>query len=192
MSIDGLTPEPLNVYDMLNKKLIQVSTFFLLIFISGCGYNLQDARQPKGISIPSLAIPLMASPSSNLGFEGDFTTMIRQEFVSHSQVPLVSKDQAAVVLIGKVIDIKTEALSYKITDSTFEVTTSRWLKIKLAAKLLDRTTGKVIWNDDKMEEKASFTVSSDPLKTAYNQRRATKMIAKLLAERIYLKTMERF
>jgi len=76
----------------------------------------------------------MASPSSNLGFEGDFTMMIRQEFVKHSQVPLVSKDQAAVVLIGRVVDIKTEALSYKITDGTFEVTTSRWLKIKLSAK----------------------------------------------------------
>ena len=43
-----------------------------------------------------------------------------------------------------------------------------------------------------MEEKASFTVDSDPLKTRYNQRRATKKIAQLLAERIYLRTMERF
>jgi hypothetical protein len=184
---------------MANNKFIPVSSFqfpasilLFLFFVSGCGYNLQDTRQPKGISIPSLAIPLMASPSSNLGFEGDFTMMIRQEFVKHSQVPLVSKDQAEVVLIGRVLDIKTEPLSYKITDGTFEVTNSRWLKIKLAAKLLDRTTGKVIWNDDKLEEKASFSVSSDPLKTAYNQRRATKMLAKLLAERIYLKTMERF
>ena len=184
---------------MAHNKFFPVSSFqfpisilLALIFVSGCGYNLQDTRQPKGINIPSLAIPLMASPSSDLGFEGDFTMMIRQEFVSHSQIPLVSKDQAAVVLIGKVVDIKTEPLSYKITDGTFEVTNSRWLKIKLAAKLLDRTTGNVIWNDDKMEEKASFTVSPDPLRTAYNQRRATKMIAKLLAERIYLKTMERF
>ena len=184
---------------MAHNKFIQVSSFkfqvsalLALIFISGCGYNLQDTRQPKGISILSLSIPLMASPSSDLGFEGDFTMMIRQEFVSHSQVPLVSKDQAAVVLIGRVVDIKTEPLSYRITDGTFEVTNSRWLKIRLAAKLLDRTTGNVIWNDEKMEEKASFAVSSDPLKTAYNQRRATKLIAKLLAERIYLKTMERF
>ena len=171
---------------------IHFSILLSLILISGCGYNLQDARQPKNLSIPSLAIPLMASPSSDLGFEGDFTMMIRQEFVSHSQVPLVSKNQAAMVLIGRVVDIKTEPLSYKITDKTYEVTTSRWLKIKLAAKLLDRTTGKIIWNDDSMEEKASFAVSSDPLRTAYNQRRATKMIAKLLSERIYLKTMERF
>jgi len=171
---------------------IRYLIFLALLSVAGCGYNLQDTRQPKGISIPSLAIPLMASPSSDLGFEGDFTMMIRQEFVKHSQVPLVSKDHAAVVLIGKVVDIKTEPLGYKITAGNFEVTNSRWLKIKLAAKLLDRTTGKVVWDDAKMEEKASFIVSSDPLETTHNQRRATKIIAKLLAERIYLKTMERF
>jgi hypothetical protein len=163
-----------------------------LILVSGCGYSLQATGQPMRISLPSMAIPLMESPSSDIGFEGAFTKMIRREFVSHSQVPLVSKGQAAAVLIGKVIDIKTEPLSYRVTDNTFDVTSSRWLKIKLEAKLVDTKTGKIIWNDSNMEEKASFSVDSDPLKTQYNQRRATKKIAQLLAERIYLKTMERF
>jgi len=165
---------------------------FCLIMASGCGYQLQATGKPMRISIPSMAIPLMESSSSDIGFEGDFTKMIRREFVSHSQVPLVSKEKAAAVLIGKVTNIKTEPLSYRVTDNTFDVTSSRWLKIKLEAKLLDTTTGKIIWNDPNMEEKASFSVDSDPLKTQYNQRRATKKIAQLLAERIYLKTMERF
>ena len=165
---------------------------FCLIVASGCGYRLQATGQPMHISIPSMAIPLMESSSSSIGFEGDFTKMIRREFVSHSQVPLVSKEKAAAVLIGKVTNIKTEPLSYRVTDNTFDVTSSRWLKIKLQAKLVDTTTGKIIWNDPNMEEKASFSVDSDPLKTEYNQRRATKKIAQLLAERIYLKTMERF
>jgi len=170
-----------------------------LLYTSGCGYTLQATAQPKGISIPSLAIPMMSSPSSSLGFEGDFTKMIRKEFVSHSQVPLVSEDKAAMVLIGRVYDIKTDPLSYRVTQNAFqgglvnfEVTNSRWLKIRLSAKLLDRTTGKVIWDDGIMEEKASFAVESDPVRTRYNQRKAVEKIAQLLAERIYLKTMERF
>ncbi|MBW2352153.1 MAG: hypothetical protein JRF51_02875 [Deltaproteobacteria bacterium] len=179
-------------FSTYSRSILPYSILLILAAASGCGYSLQDTRQPKGISIPSLAIPLMPSPSSNLGFEGDFTMMIRQEFVKHSQIPLVSREQAAVVLIGRVVDIRTDPLSYRTTDGTFEVTSSRWLKIRLSARLLDRTTGKVIWDDDSMVEKASFTVSSDPLKTTYNQREATRLIAKLLAERIYLKTMERF
>ncbi len=175
-----------------NNRLRTLLMLFCLILASGCGYQLQATGQPMRISIASMAIPLMESPSSNIGFEGDFTKMIRREFVSHSQVPLVSKEKAAAVLIGKVTNIKTEPLSYRVTDNTFDVTSSRWLKIKLQAKLVDTTTGKIIWNDPNMEEKASFSVDSDPLKTEYNQRRATKKIAQLLAKRIYLKTMERF
>ena len=169
-----------------------ISVLLCLILVSGCGYAFQATGQPMRITISSMAIPLMESPSSNIGFEGDFTKMIRREFVSHSQMPLVSKEMAAAILIGKVTDIKTEPLSYRVTDNTFDITSSRWLKIKLEAKLVETKTGKTIWNDPNMEEKASFSVDSDPLKTTYNQRRATKKIAQLLAERIYLKTMERF
>ena len=94
------------------------------------------------LTISSMAIPLMESPSSDIGFEGDFTKMIRREFVSHSQIPLVSKEKAAAVLIGKITNIKTEPLSYRVTDETFDVTSSRWLKIRLEAKLVDAKTGK--------------------------------------------------
>ena len=179
------------------KKMPKVFRILLLMmfcvfWISGCGYQLQATGKPLNLTISSMAIPLMETPSSDIGFEGDFTKMIRRAFVSHSQIPLVSKEKAAAVLIGKVTDIKTEPLSYRVTDETFDVTTSRWLKIRLSAKLVERGTGKAIWNDPNMVEKASFTVDSDPLKTRYNQRRATKKIAQLLAERIYLKTMERF
>ncbi|HEJ84023.1 MAG TPA: hypothetical protein ENO25_05590 [Desulfobacteraceae bacterium] len=172
--------------------IVQVVILLSFLWMSGCGYQLQATKQPKGMSIPSLAIPLMASPSSSLGFESDFTMMIRKEFVSQSQIPLVSRDQAAFVLIGNVSDITTEPLSYRVTDGTFEVTSSRWLKIRLSARLLNRTTGEIVWNEEAMDEKAAFTVDSDPLRTRYNQRKAARRIAQLLAERIYLRTMERF
>lgn len=166
----------------------------LLLFLcsAGCGYNLQATGKPKGITIPSLAIPLMKSPSSSLGFEGDFTRMIRQAFVSHSQIPLTTKEKAAMVLVGTVTDIRTEPLSYRISDENFEVTTSRWLKIRLSCKLVERATGKIIWDDPNMEQKAAFTVTSDPLQTSYNRQKAAEKIARLLSEIIYLRTMERF
>jgi len=177
---------PVNRYG----KFLTLLSFFL--WATGCGYSLQATGKPKGITIPSLAIPLMKSPSSSIGFEGEFTRMIRQEFVSHSQIPLESKEKAAMVLVGTVTGIKTEPLSYRISDENFEVTTSRWLKIKLSCKLVDRATAKTIWEDSEMEQKAAFTVTSDPLQTRYNRRKATERIARLFSETIYLKTMERF
>jgi hypothetical protein len=141
----------------------------------------------------------MESTSSSLGFEGDFTRIIREEFVSHADVPLVSRNEATTVLIGKIYAIKTEPYSYSLEKSnvqgqntTYALTNRRWLRIKLDARLVDRTTGKVIWEDRNMEEKQTFSVGTDPLANRYNQRQAVQEIAQILAKRIYFKTMERF
>jgi len=111
----------------------------------------------------------------------------------------VPRDEAAAVLTGKVYEIRTEPLSYNIIRSTvqgevitYEVTNSRRLRIKLDARLVDRKTGKVIWADKVMEDKATFEVSEDPMSTRFNQRKALREMARRLAKRIYLKTFERF
>ena len=164
----------------------------LLFILAGCGYSLQATGQPAGMTISSLSIPMMTSPSSTLGFEADFTRVIRREFVSHSQIPLVSSDKANMLLTGVINRIRTDPLSYRVGEDKFEVTTSRWLIIRLDAKLVDRKSGNIVWHDPNMEEKVAFSVSSDPMITAYNERKAAEAAAKLFAERIYMKTMERF
>ena len=52
----------------------------LCLGLMGCGYQLRDTREPVGIRIESLAIPLFSSTSSEMGFEADFTTVIKQQF----------------------------------------------------------------------------------------------------------------
>ena len=181
-------------------------SFFLVVIIclfgwlvTGCGYHLKTAGEPVGIKIQSLAIPLMTSTSSNIGFEPDFTRIIREEFISHAKVPLLSRESAQTVLTGRIYDIKTEPLSYDYSQQTIKghstiygVTNRRRLKIKLDVKLTDRTNGKIVWRARAMKEKADFTVGLDPLATRYNQQQALEEIARRLAKRIYLRTMERF
>ena len=186
---------------MVNYKAFLKSLPILLCLSTstGCGYHLRATGHPVGIRISSLAIPLITSPSSSLGFEGDLTRLIREEFISHSKVPLVPKGEAAAVLVGRVSRIETEPLSYDLVQqtvdgqiTTYEVTDTRWLKIRLDARLVDRITGKVIWEDRAMEEKAIFLVTTDPLANRYNERKALQEISQRLAKRIYSKTMERF
>jgi curli biogenesis system outer membrane secretion channel CsgG len=111
----------------------------------------------------------------------------------------VSQDEAEAVLTGKVYEIRSDPLSYDIITRnvqdkviTYEVTSSRRMRIKLDARLVDTKTGKVIWADQAMEEKATFEVSDDPMSNRYNQRKAIREMARRLAKRIYLKTFERF
>jgi hypothetical protein len=182
------------------QALLMISTACLTFVMAyGCGYHFRAVDKPAGGGIQSLAIPLIKSTSTSLGFEGDFTTIIREEFARRSKVPLVAREEASAVLIGTVFQIKTEPVSYDIIRTTiegeetrYEVTNQRWLEIELNAKVVDRASGKPIWQDKKMTERATFVVSTDPLTNRFNQRMAAREMARRFAKRIYLKTMERF
>ncbi len=185
--------------DGINRIGVAFFLCLCLVGVPGCGYHFRAVGKPMGIEIPSLAIPMIESGSSLLGFEGEFTKVIREEFISRANIPLVPENEAAMVLIGKVYDIKTNPLSYSITQSSvrgektnYEETNARWLRIRMEARLMERATGKIIWQDKNIAEKASFSVGTDPLTNRHNERKAVSQIAKNLARRLYLQTMERF
>ncbi len=176
-----------------------ILAFLMGCLVVGCGYHFRATQQPVGIKIDSLAIPMIASTSSDLGLEADFTQIVREEFISHARIPIVPEDKAHTVLTGRIYEIRTYPIAYRTQqqtvqgiESTFEVTSSRRLKIKMDIKLTDRRTGKVIWQERAMEDLATFAVSVDPLVTQFNQRVALDAIARRIAERIYSLTVERF
>ena len=180
-------------------SLSLLTVIALLTICLGCGYHFRATGEPVGIKYESLAIPLMTSTSSNIGFEADFTRIIREEFISHAKVPFVPEESAQAVLTARIYDIKTEPVTYNIRQqsvrgqlTTHEVTRSRRLRIRLDIRLTDRDTGKVIWHEKSMAEEAGFMVGADPLTNRYNQQQALEKIARRMAKKIYLKTMERF
>ena len=171
----------------------------LSLLLVGCGYHFRADGEPVGIQLESLAIPMFSSTSSEIGFEADFTKVIRREFIGSTRVPLVSEENAQMVLIGKIQDIRADPLSYRSQDftvggatTTYQVTGSRRLRIRLDVTLLDRRSGKVIWREAAMEDQASYVVSGDPLETRYSQQKALETIAGSMAKRIYARVMERF
>jgi hypothetical protein len=168
-------------------------------FIMGCGYSVRASGDPMGIKMESMAIPMIESTSSDLSFEADFTRIIREEFIRNSKVPLVSSEKAKTVLSGWIYDIWTEPLGYNLDQqtvegvvSTYAETKRRMLRVKVDMRFDDKATGKVLWRDENMEEKASYVVDRDPLVTQFNQKNALETIAKRLAKRIFLQAMERF
>ena len=180
-----------------------VLTLLVCVFVSmqsiGCGYHFRANGKPVGLKIESIAIPLLASSSSEKGFEAEFTRIIREEFISHGNIPIVEQGKADMVLTGTVYEIKTRPLTYDSSTQTVggnivtqETTSGRRLKIRLEIKLIDRATNNIIWHENSMEEEARFEVGADPLENRYNQNQALIKISRLLAKRIYMKTMERF
>ena len=184
-----------------SRRLFAFNSCFLLLmcFMAGCGYHFSADGEPVGVSLENLAIPLFTSTSTDIGFEADFTRIVREEFISHARVPLVPEERAHTVLVGRIIEIRTDPIGYDakpftVNDrsGTFTVTTTRRLKIRLDVQLLDRVQGKVIWHDASIEERSSFQVDTDPLTTRFYQEQALEKLARRAAKKMYQRTMERF
>jgi hypothetical protein len=178
----------------------RIASLLLLTFmLPGCGYHFQADGEPVGIQLESLAIPMFSSTSSEIGFEANFTKVIRQEFISQGRVPLVPEEKAQAVLVGKIQDIRADPVNYRSQQVmvggntyTYQTTSSRKLRVRVDVQLVDRRSGKVIWHEAAMEDQASYTVTGDPLELRYTEQQALETIAERLAKRIYLRTMERF
>ena len=171
----------------------------LLLLAPGCGYQFRPTGEPVGIEIESLAIPMFRSTSVEKGFEAEFTRVLREEFASHGKVPLVSEEKARFLLTGRVYDIWTDPVSYSYQEQTirghsgiYEETNRRRLRLRVEVSLVERDTGRVVWQEKAMETRMSYAVSADPLETRYEEQLALERIARRLAKRIYMMTMERF
>ena len=165
----------------------------LLLFcvMAGCGYHFRADGEPVGITLENLAIPLFTSTSTDIGFEANFTRIVREEFISHARVPLVPEERARTVLVGRIIEIRTDPIGYD-SSGTLTVTKTRRLKIRLDVQLIDRVQGKVIWHDASIEERSSFQVETDPLATRFFQEQALEKLARRAAKKMYQRTLERF
>jgi outer membrane lipopolysaccharide assembly protein LptE/RlpB len=178
-----------------------VFIFFLAscLLLAGCGYRVRGAGAPIGVSYDTIAIPIFPSTSTFLGYEAEFTRVLREQFITNSRVKIVSNEEAEVILSGTISSISTEPLTYTTTretihgiTSTYAVTRSREMRVRVEAKLVDRQKGEIVWQDSNLTDTADFLVSEDPLSTRYNQRQAFIAVAQDLATRIYSRTMERF
>ncbi len=180
--------------------------FFLLLtsllsgsLILGCGYYFRASGEPLGIKLQSLAIPLIQSSSSELEFEAIFTKVFRDTFISQTNVPLLPEGKAEAVLAGRIYEIREEPIAFNQTQqivdervTTYSVTSRRQVIIKMDAKFTIKATGDVLWHEQAMVERASYSVGADPLVNRFNEQKAYEAIARALASRLFLKSTERF
>ena len=185
------------------RRFTAKSRFFMILAVGfllmGCGYRFRAAGEPLGIKIQSLAIPLINSSSSELAFEATFTRVFRETFISKTKIPLLPEDKAEAVLTGRIFEISTEPIAFNQTQqtvdgqvTTYSVTSRRQVTVKLDAKFTIKATGEVVFHDKAMVERANYNVSTDSLVTRYNEQLAYELIARALADRLFMKSTERF
>jgi hypothetical protein len=126
---------------------------FCALALAGCGYRpvARGGGAPAGMTgstatttRPSLAIPLFANRSTEIGLESLFANTFIETF-GHSQALRVTSrpEKADLILEGKIASVAFSSTAY------FNINRSvvRRVTIRVELELKRRSTGKVIWKD---------------------------------------------
>lgn len=116
----------------------------ILVSLSGCGYRPVGAAPPAPQSAPTLAIPLFANRSTEVGLEAVMANALIHAFAQSRAVKVVPGEKDAdLVLEGKVRSVDNTSVAF------FSVTRSSVRRVTLRVELTLRRSGsgKVIWKD---------------------------------------------
>jgi hypothetical protein len=119
----------------------------MLVSLWGCGYRPMGAA-PVGLQTqPTLAIPLFASRSTEVGLESIFAKALINAFAQTGAVKVVPGDrEAEYVLEGKVRSLDNSSVAYNsVTQSTV-----RRMTLRIDLTLRRKKGDKVIWKDSQV------------------------------------------
>jgi hypothetical protein len=140
---------PFQKAKMLRNLVLLSLACVSFVALAGCGYRpvARGGGAPTGTTAatrPSLAIPLFANRSTEIGLESLFANTFIETF-GHSQALRVTSrsEKADLVLEGKIDSVAYSSTAY------FNINRSlvRRVTIRVEVQLKRRSTGKVIWKD---------------------------------------------
>jgi hypothetical protein len=116
----------------------------LILLLVGCGYRPMGAESPTAKGAPTLAIPLFANRSTEIGLEAVLANALIHAFAKTKSVKVIPGDKNAdLVLEGKVRSVDNSSVAY------FDVTRStvRRITVRVDLELKKGESGKVLWKD---------------------------------------------
>jgi hypothetical protein len=145
-----------------------VSRVFVLLSlfgaISGCGYHVagHDANLiPQ--SIQTIYVPAWENATTRFKLTDSIPQDIGREFISRTRFQVVTKpDNADAILTGTIL---RQYASPAILDPATSRASAVQVEVTLAARLVDKKTGKTIWENGWFSFKQRYEISTTP--TAY-------------------------
>lgn len=126
------------------------SRWFLMLpvlVLLGCGYRPLGAAPPAPQSAPTLAIPLFANRSTEVGLEAILANALIHAFAQSRAVKVVPGDEKAdLVLEGKVRSVDNSSVAF---NDVYRSTVRR-VTIRVELTLREKSSGKTLWKDSQI------------------------------------------
>ena len=154
--------------------------------LGGCGYSLRTSLPP---GINSIHVPVLENRTQEPAIEDFITQALTQAVVQSGRVRIARNAQEAdASLEGAIVEYRLTSLSF---DSSANVTSYR-LVIGLALTFRDLKQNRVIWKQDRIEERADFAVAGQVTQTMARQEVAVQRAAVDVARAIVSFAFEGF
>jgi len=116
---------------------------------TGCGYSTHSSLDPK---YKTIAVSAFLNQSKEYDLQAPLTNAVIRKFIADGRLEVVPAEQADLVLEGVILKYKLDGLTYYKRDEVTQFLCS----VTAGARLTDRSTGKVIWQDPKITSETSF------------------------------------
>jgi outer membrane lipopolysaccharide assembly protein LptE/RlpB len=157
----------------------------LSLALGGCGYSLRTSLPP---GINSVHVPVLVNRTQEPGIEDFITQALTQAVVGTGVRIAANAREADAILEGSIVEYRLVSLSF---DSSANVTAYR-LIIGLALTFKDLKQNKVIWKQDRVEERADFQVAGQVTQTLARENQAVQRAAVDVARAIVSFAFEGF
>ncbi|HEX2502182.1 MAG TPA: LptE family protein [Methylomirabilota bacterium] len=156
-----------------------------LLVLGGCGYSLRTSMPP---GVKTVHVPVLQNKTAEPGIEDFITQALTQAVVQSGARIARNAQEADAVLEGAIVEYRLIGLSF---DTSTNVTSYR-LIIGLALTFKDLKQNKVIWKQDRIEERADFLVSGQVTQTLARENQAVQRAAVDVARAIVSFAFEGF
>lgn len=147
----------------------------IFVLISGCGYTTKSLISRK---VNSIYIPIFENDTFRRGLEFGLTNAVIDEIMSKTKLRIAHKDNADLILTGKIIRVNEGVHSSNAQDNIVESSVTITVEIRIYERRTERSIGEAT-----LSNTAEFIVSrGENIKTATQESQvglAEKIISQL-------------
>jgi hypothetical protein len=157
----------------------------------GCGYHVSGHSDLLPKTVKTIAIPPFANITTRYKLTDSIPSSLTREFISrtHRYQIVNNPDQADAVLHGAVVNY----LSFPaVSDQKTGRATAVQLSIFLNISLVERATGKVLFNRPNMEVRQRYEISTDQIAYFEESGTALQRVSQEVARSVVSAILEAF
>jgi hypothetical protein len=162
----------------------------LLLGTASCGYHVSGHADLLPATIKTVSVPAFTNITTRYRLTDRLPEAIAREFITRSRYRVVSReDSADAVLHGAVINYTSYPT---ILDPATGRASGVELHVTLQVRLVERATGKVLFNRPNFEVRERYQISTDPAQYFEESDPALKRASEQVARQVVTAILEDF